>query len=53
MSMGSADGEDAACSGTNGFCVPKDLSDVFEDRTNQQEAGNTTIRESLITHHGY
>ena len=37
--MGSADGVDATCSGTNGFCVPKDASDIFEDKSRQDAAG--------------
>ena len=37
--MGSADGEDAICSGTNGFCVPKDTSDIFADTSEQRSEG--------------
>ncbi len=37
--MGSSDGKDATCSGTNGFCVPKDDSNVFEDKSRQDTAG--------------
>ena len=37
--MGSADGVDATCSGTNGFCVPQDASDIFEDKSRQEAAG--------------
>ena len=37
--MGSADGVDATCSGTNGFCVPEDASDIFEDKSRQDAAG--------------
>ncbi len=37
--MGSSDGEDATCSGTNGFCIPRDASDIFEDKSRQDAAG--------------
>lgn len=36
--MGSSDGKDATCSGSNGFCVPKDASDVFQDKSRQDTA---------------
>ena len=40
--MGSSDGEDATCSGTNGFCIPKDSSDIFEDRSDKN------LQENMI-----
>lgn len=37
--MGSSDGKDATCSGSNGYCVPKDGSDILNDAESQTAAG--------------
>ena len=47
--MGSSDGKDATCSGTNGFCLAKDNSDIFTDKSRQDTAGE--YDSTLVTNY--
>ena len=43
--VGSADGEDATCSGDNGFCIPSSTEAFVLDTAAQQEAGEYVVND--------
>lgn len=47
--VGSADGEDATCSGANGFCIPTSTEAFVLDTAAQQEAGEYLVNDTEKT----